>query len=52
MSTSPDPYVEPWLRGTHAEVPSVGSRVAISPVTLIETTIAALVDYFTICEVV
>ncbi len=23
MSTSPAPYVEPWLRGTHPEVPAV-----------------------------
>ena len=29
MSTSPvqTPYVEPWLRGTHTEVPSVGRAV-------------------------
>jgi uncharacterized damage-inducible protein DinB len=27
MSTSPAPYVEPWLRGTHAEVPAVGRAV-------------------------
>src|SRR5580704_3496912 len=29
MSTSPVqiPYVEPWLRGTHAEVPAVGRAV-------------------------
>ena len=29
MSTSPEPqpYVEPWLRGTHAEVPAVGRAV-------------------------
>jgi uncharacterized damage-inducible protein DinB len=29
MSTSPvsTPYVEPWLRGTHAEVPAVGRAV-------------------------
>jgi uncharacterized damage-inducible protein DinB len=29
MSTSPvpQPYVEPWLRGTHAEVPAVGRAV-------------------------
>ena len=29
MSTSPapTPYVEPWLRGTHSEVPSVGRAV-------------------------
>jgi uncharacterized damage-inducible protein DinB len=29
MSTSPasPPYVEPWLRGTHAEVPAVGRAV-------------------------
>lgn len=29
MSTSPasDPYVEPWLRGTHAEVPAAGRAV-------------------------
>ena len=29
MSTSPtpSPYVEPWLRGTHAEVPAVGRAV-------------------------
>ena len=27
MSTSPAPYVEPWLRGTHAEVQAVGRAV-------------------------
>jgi uncharacterized damage-inducible protein DinB len=27
MSTSPAPYVEPWLRGTHADVPTVGRAV-------------------------
>ncbi len=29
MSTSPvpSPYVEPWLRGTHADVPAVGRAV-------------------------
>ena len=29
MSTgaSPTPYIEPWLRGTHAEVPAVGRAV-------------------------
>jgi uncharacterized damage-inducible protein DinB len=27
MSTSPAPYIEPWLRGTHAEVPAVGRAV-------------------------
>ena len=29
MNTSPvtTPYVEPWLRGTHAEVPAVGRAV-------------------------
>jgi uncharacterized damage-inducible protein DinB len=27
MSTSPAPYVEPWLRGTHADVPAVGRAV-------------------------
>jgi uncharacterized damage-inducible protein DinB len=27
MSTSPAPYVEPWLRGTHAEVSSIGRGV-------------------------
>jgi uncharacterized damage-inducible protein DinB len=27
MSTSSVPYVEPWLRGTHAEVPAVGRAV-------------------------
>ena len=29
MSTSPVfvPYVEPWLRGTHADVPAVGRAV-------------------------
>ncbi len=26
-STAPGPYVEPWLRGTHAEVPAVGRAV-------------------------
>lgn len=26
-STTPTPYVEPWLRGTHAEVPAVGRAV-------------------------
>lgn len=25
--SSPAPYVEPWLRGTHAEVPAVGRAV-------------------------
>ena len=25
--TSPSPYVEPWLRGTHSEVPAVGRAV-------------------------
>ena len=27
MSTTPVSYVEPWLRGTHAEVPAVGRAV-------------------------
>jgi len=27
MSTSPVPYTEPWLRGTHADVPAVGRAV-------------------------
>jgi uncharacterized damage-inducible protein DinB len=27
MSTSPALYVEPWLRGTHADVPAVGRAV-------------------------
>ena len=27
MSTSPAPYVEPWLAGTHIEVPAVGRGV-------------------------
>lgn len=27
MSTSPTPYTEPWLRGTHADVPAVGRAV-------------------------
>jgi len=27
MSTSPAPYVEPWLRGTHADVPAAGRAV-------------------------
>ncbi len=27
MSTSPAPYIEPWLRGTHADVPAVGRAV-------------------------
>jgi uncharacterized damage-inducible protein DinB len=27
MSTSPAPYVEPWLRGTHSDVPAVGRAV-------------------------
>ena len=29
MSTAPVsiPYVEPWLRGTHADVPAVGRAV-------------------------
>jgi uncharacterized damage-inducible protein DinB len=27
MSTSPEAYVEPWLRGTHADVPAVGRAV-------------------------
>jgi uncharacterized damage-inducible protein DinB len=27
MSTSPVPSIEPWLRGTHAEVPAVGRAV-------------------------
>ena len=27
MSTSPVPYVEPWLRGTYADVPAVGRAV-------------------------
>ena len=27
MSTSPAPYIEPWLRGTHAEVPAVARAV-------------------------
>ena len=26
-TTTPAPYVEPWLRGTHAEVPAVGRAV-------------------------
>ena len=26
-STAPGPYVEPWLRGTHADVPAVGRAV-------------------------
>ena len=27
MSTSPAPYVEPWLRGTHSEIPAVARAV-------------------------
>jgi uncharacterized damage-inducible protein DinB len=27
MSTTPAPYTEPWLRGTHAEVPAAGRAV-------------------------
>jgi uncharacterized damage-inducible protein DinB len=27
MSTSPVPYIEPWLRGSHADVPSAGRAV-------------------------
>ena len=27
MSTSPAPYVEPWLRGTYTDVPAVGRAV-------------------------
>lgn len=27
MSASPVPYIEPWLRGTHAEIPAVGRAV-------------------------
>jgi uncharacterized damage-inducible protein DinB len=27
MSTSPVPYIEPWLRGTYAEVPALGRAV-------------------------
>lgn len=27
MSNSPSPYIEPWLRGTHSEVPAVGRAV-------------------------
>ncbi len=27
MSTSPTPYVEPWLRGTYSDVPAVGRAV-------------------------
>lgn len=27
MSTSPAPYIEPWLRGTHDEVPAAGRAV-------------------------
>lgn len=27
MSTSPAPYIEPWLRGTHTDVPAVGRAV-------------------------
>jgi uncharacterized damage-inducible protein DinB len=27
MSTSSEPYIEPWLRGTHAEVPAAGRAV-------------------------
>lgn len=27
MSTNPAPYIEPWLRGTHAEVPAVARAV-------------------------
>jgi len=27
MSASPTPYIEPWLRGTHADVPSAGRAV-------------------------
>ncbi|HMD76395.1 MAG TPA: DinB family protein [Terracidiphilus sp.] len=27
MSPSPQPYIEPWLRGTHTEVPTVGRAV-------------------------
>ena len=27
MSTSPAPYIEPWLRGTHADVSAVGRGV-------------------------
>jgi hypothetical protein len=27
MSTSPTPYIEPWLRGTYSEVPAAGRAV-------------------------
>lgn len=27
MSTPPSPYIEPWLRGTHTEVPAAGRAV-------------------------
>jgi uncharacterized damage-inducible protein DinB len=27
MSTSPAPYIEPWLSGTHSDVPAVGRAV-------------------------
>lgn len=27
MSTSPVPYIEPWLRGSHADVPAAGRAV-------------------------
>jgi uncharacterized damage-inducible protein DinB len=27
MSTSPAPYIEPWLRGTHADVPAAARAV-------------------------
>jgi len=27
MTASPTPYIEPWLRGTHADVPAVGRSV-------------------------
>jgi len=27
MNTSPKPYIEPWLRGTHTEVPAAGRAV-------------------------
>ena len=27
MSSSPTPYIEPWLRGTHSDVPAAGRAV-------------------------
>ncbi len=27
MSTTPTPYIEPWLRGTHTDLPAVGRAV-------------------------